>query len=278
MAISVSISPSLYHVQVIDRVFHILDLLAAAKGELGATELAGQLQLHKSTVHRLLVSLERNRFVEKNQENAKYKLGWRLFELGTLAVSRLDLYSLARPYLEVLVKKTCETAHLGIMSSGEMISIVSVEADRTLRLPTTVGRRSPLFCTSQGKAILAFSPEPVVTEIIRSIQFKVYTPNTITRAPRLREELDRIRKFGYAIDNEELEQDLRCIGAPVFNHAGEVISALSIAGPIYRVGGGHLPKLIEAVMSTARQLSAALGFQVANSAAKPRTKVRSAKR
>jgi DNA-binding IclR family transcriptional regulator len=263
-----STSPSLYHVQVIDRVFHILDLLAEVKGEMGATELAGQLNLHKSTVHRLLVTLERHRFVEKNRENAKYKLGWRLFELGTLAVSRLDLYSLARPYLETLVKKTCETAHLGIMSSGELISIVSVEADRTLRLPTTVGRRSPLFCTSQGKAILAFSPEPVATEIIRSIQFKAYTPNTITKASRLREELDRVRKCGYSIDNEELEQDLRCIGAPVLNHAGEVIAALSIAGPIYRVGGGHLPSLIEAVVSAARQLSAALGFQADRPAAK----------
>jgi len=262
----------LYRVQVIDRVFHILDLLAEAKGEMGATELAGQLHLHKSTVHRLLVTLERHRFVEKNQENAKYKLGWRLFELGTLAVSRLDLYSLARPYLEALVKKTCETAHLGIMSSGELISIVSVEADRNLRLPTTVGRRSPLFCTSQGKAILAFTPEPVASEIIRSLHFKAYTPNTITKISRLKEELDRIRRCGFAIDNEELEQDLRCIGAPVFNHAGGVIAALSIAGPIYRVGGGNLPKLIEAVQSTARLLSAALGYQQSPAATKGRKK------
>lgn len=254
---------SLYRVQVADRLFQILDLLGESKGEMGATDLATRLSLHKSTVHRLLMTLERHRFVEKNHTNAKYRLGWRLFELGTLAVSRLDLYSLARPYLEALVKKTCETAHLGIMSSGELISIVSVEADRSLRLPTTVGRRSPLYCTSQGKAILAFSPEAVASEIIRSTEMKAFTRNTITKPARLREELERIRKCGYAIDKEELEEDLRCIGAPVFNHAGEVIAALSIAGPTYRVGGVQFPKLIEAVVLASRQLSAALGFQSA---------------
>ena len=249
----------LYRVQVVDRVFQILDVLGESKSELGATELAARLDLHKSTIHRLLVSLERHRFVEKNPQTAKYKLGWHLFELGMAAVSRLDLLSLSRPYIEALVRKTCETAHLGIMSSGELLSIVSVEADRSLRLPATVGRRSPLYCTSQGKALLAFSPDDVVDGILRSTQLKAFTRNTITKPSRLRVELELIRKRGYSIDNEELEADLRCIGAPVFNHDGEVIAALSIAGPTYRVGGGHLPKLIEAVLGASRQLSAALG-------------------
>jgi DNA-binding IclR family transcriptional regulator len=147
------------------------------------------------------------------------------------------------------------------VSGGELVSIVSVEADRSLRLPTTVGRRSPLYCTSQGKAILAFYPEATATEIIRSLQFKAFTRNTITKPARLKEELERIRKCGYAIDNEELEEDLRCVGAPVFNHEGNVIAALSIAGPTYRVGGGHLPRLTEAVLGASRQLSAALGYR-----------------
>jgi len=258
----VPISPNRYRVQVVDRIFQILDVLGEVKGEMGATELAVRLNLHKSTIHRLLVSLERHHFVEKNQATAKYRLGWHLFELGMIAVSRLDLLSLSRPHLELLVKKTCETAHLGIMSSGELISILSVEADRSLRLPATVGRRSPLYCTSQGKAILAFSPESVSAGIVRSMQFKAFTRNTITKQTRLREELELIRKRGYSIDNEELEEDLRCIGAPVFNHDGEVIAALSIAGPTYRVGGGHLPKLIEAVITAARQLSTALGMRI----------------
>lgn len=254
-------SQRLYRVQVIDRIFQILDLLAEAKGELGSTDLAHQLGLHKSTVHRLMSALERHRFVEKNRENAKYNLGWRLFELGNAAASRLGLYGLARPYLAALAKKTCETAHLGIMSHGEVTSIVSVEADRSLRLPATVGRRSPLHCTSQGKAILAFSEQALAEEIIRTLDLKPLTRNTITKVARLQDELSRIRKAGYAVDNEELEEGLRCIGAPVFDHVGEVIAAVSIAGPAYRVGGGQLPRLTEAVMQTSRQLSSALGYQ-----------------
>ena len=253
-------SQRLYRVQVVDRIFQILDLLAEAKGELGATDLALQLGLHKSTVHRLMAVLERHRFVEKNRDNAKYNLGWRLFELGTAAASRLGLHGLARPYLTALAKKTCETAHLGIMSHGEVISIVSVEADRSLRLPATVGRRSPLHCTSQGKAILAFTDPAAADEIIKALDWKTFTRNTITKPARLQDELVRIRKAGYAIDNEELEEGLRCIGAPVFDHAGEVVAAVSIAGPAYRVGSGQLPGLIASVMLTARQLSTALGF------------------
>lgn len=263
-----AVPPARYRVQVIDRIFQILDLLAKAKGEMGVTEVARQLGLHKSTVHRLVATLERHRYVEKNAENAKYRLGWRLFELGTLAVSRLDLHGLARPFLASLVKETCETAHLGVMSHGELISIVSVEADRALRLPATVGRRSPLYCTSQGKAILAFSDPEVADEIIRKMTFKAFTPNTITKPLRLKDELARIRKIGYALDNEEMEEDLRCIGAPVFNHASQVIGALSIAGPAYRVSSAHLPRLSTVVMRTAAQLSAALGFRANAGAAK----------
>jgi IclR family KDG regulon transcriptional repressor len=249
-----------YRVQVIDRVFQILDLLAENKGELGATELAQQLQLHKSTVHRLLVTLEQHRFLQKNPDNAKYRLGWRLFELGTLAVSRVEIHSMARPHLEVLVKQTGETAHLGVVAGGELISIASVETDRSLRLPGTVGRRSPLYCSSQGKSILAFSTEAVAGEMIRGIQFKGFTRNTITTAARLMQELERVRKCGYALDNEEFENDLRCIGAPVFNHEGKVIAAMSIAGPTYRIGSREIPRLAAAVVLASKKLSAAMGY------------------
>jgi IclR family KDG regulon transcriptional repressor len=260
MPVNDSAADPTYRVQVIDHVFQILDLLAESKCELGATELAQRLQLHKSTVHRLLVTLEQHRFLQKNPDNAKYRLGWRLFELGTMAVSRVDLHSMARPHLEVLVKQTGETAHLGVVAGGELISIASVETDRSLRLPGTVGRRSPLYCSSQGKSILAFSPETVAAEMIRGIQFKGYTRNTITTAARLKLELERVRKCGYALDNEEFEDDLRCIGAPVFNHEGRVVAAMSIAGPSYRVGGREIPRFAAAVVSAARELSAALGY------------------
>jgi IclR family KDG regulon transcriptional repressor len=250
-----------YRIQVLDRAFRVLEVLAGADGELGATELAARSRLHKTTAHRLLVILERQRFVERNPDNAKYRLGWRLFELGSLAVSRLDLYSLAKPYVESLMEQTGETARMAVLRGGEIISLVNAESRRNVRTPSTVGRRSPLYCTSQGKAILAHLPPETAGELIRSIEFKSYTGNTITRPSRLKTELAVIRERGYAIDDEEFEDGLRCIGAPVRNHLGEVVAGLSIAGPAFRVGGEQLEHQIRAVVSVSRQLSAALGFQ-----------------
>jgi len=250
-----------YRIQVLDRAFRILDVLAEADRELGATEVAERLRLHKSTTHRLLVILERQRFIEKNTDNAKYRLGWRLFELGALAVSRLDLYSLARPYVSRLMEQTGETAHLGVIRGGELISLVNAESRRTVRTPSTVGRRAPLYCTSQGKAMLAFMPEEAAADIIRGMRFRAFTRNTITRPSRMKAELARIRELGYGVDDEEFEEGLRCIGAAVHNHAGEVIAGISIAGPAYRVGGERMREQVDAVLATARELSAALGFQ-----------------
>jgi DNA-binding IclR family transcriptional regulator len=250
-----------YRVQVMDRAFRILDVLAEQNQEIGLTELARRLCLHKSTAHRLLIMLERNRFVEKNPETAKYRLGWRLFELGTLAVTRLNVHTLARPCLERLVQITDETAHVGVLRGGELISIMNVEGSRNLRTPSTVGQRSPAYCTSQGKAIISHLPEPLAAQILRSVRMAPFTRNTITRISQLKAELARIRARGYAIDNEECEEGLRCIGAPVFNHFGEVIAAISIAGPAFRIRGRRLHEMTAAVVGAARDLSALLGYR-----------------
>jgi DNA-binding IclR family transcriptional regulator len=250
-----------YRVQVMDRAFRILDVLAEQHQEMGLTELAERLCLHKSTAHRLLIVLERNRFVEKDPATAKYRLGWRLFELGTLAVSRLDVHNLAQPCLERLVEKTHETAHVGVLRGGELISIVNVEGSRNVRTPSTVGQRSPVYCTSQGKAIMSHLPEPMAAQILRSVRLSPFTRNTITRISQLKDELARVRARGYAIDNEECEEGLRCIGAPVFNHFGEVIAAISIAGPAFRIRGRRLQEMTAAVVSAAHDLSALLGFR-----------------
>lgn len=250
-----------YRVQVLERAFHILDALAESGGELGASELAARLHLHKATVHRLLVALERQRYIERNAELPKYRLGWRLFELGAAAVSRLDLYALARPYVDRLVEETGETAHLGVLRGGEIISLVVADSRRNLRSPSTVGRRSPLYCTSQGKAMLAFLPEERAGELIRDMTMQGFTRHTITRPARLKKELVLVRKRGYAIDNEEFEEGLRCIGAPIRNHAGEPVAAISIAGPAFRVGGQRMGELVDLVTAAARELSSAMGFQ-----------------
>jgi DNA-binding IclR family transcriptional regulator len=251
---------ALYRIQVLERAFGILDLLAA-EADLDLSEVAAGVGLHKSTAHRLLMVLEGERFVERSVASGKYRLGSRLIELGLAAVSRLDLYERARPYLRELVDQTGETAHLAVLRGGEVVSLINVESRRTVRTPSTVGTRSPAHCTSLGKALLAHAAPLEVEELIRQQGLKPYTRNTITSASRLRKELRLIRERGYAVDDEEREEGLRCIGAPVWDHSGTVVAAVSIAGPSFRIRKERIPALAVPVISAAAGLSAALGYQ-----------------
>jgi DNA-binding IclR family transcriptional regulator len=250
-----------YHVQVLERVFRILDELAAGSTELPGGEIAGRVKLHRSTTHRLLAVLEKNRFVERNPENARYRLGWRLFELGIIAASRLDVYERAKPQLQRLVDETGETAHIGVLRQGEVISLLNVEGKRSVRTPATVGRRTPPHCTSQGKAILAFAGPEQIESAIDWHRFTRFTENTITDGSRFRTELALVRRRGYAVDNEEFEPGLRCIAAPVRDHTGEVIAAISIAGPSFRIGNQQIAALSRSVIGAAGRLSASLGYR-----------------
>jgi IclR family KDG regulon transcriptional repressor len=256
--------PHIYRVQVLDRAFQILDLLADEKSGVGLMEVAERLKLHKSTAHRLMMVLEWSRFVEKNSVSGKYHLGSRLMELGLSAASRLDVYEVAGPYLRALVKETGETAHLAVLRDGQVVSIVNVESSQTLRTPATVGTRTPAHCTSLGKAMLAFASQEHLDEFLHERKLEPYTRNTITSISRFKAELRAIRKRGYAIDNEEREQGLRCIGAPLRDSTGQVIAAISIAGPVFRIAEERIPALAGAVTRTAAAISASLGYRGIN--------------
>lgn len=235
--------------------------LAGEVPELGLGELAAELGLRKSTAHRLVKVLEEERFVEKSASGVKYRLGSRLIELGRAAVSRLDLYALAQPHLHELVAATGETAHLAVLRDGEVVSVTNVESRQTVRTPATVGTRSPAHCTSLGKAMLANLPATQIDEFLRQRRLKAYTPKTITLPARFREELGLIKARGYAVDDEEREEGLRCIGAPVRDHAGAVVAAVSIAGPSYRIKAERTKALAVPVLRAAARISAALGFR-----------------
>ena len=247
-----------YHIQVRERTSRILEELADGSEEMAPIE--KRVNLHRSTTHRLPAILEQNRFVEPTPANARYRLGWRLFELGMIAASRLGLNERAKPRLPELVKETGETAHIGILRQGEVISLLNVEGERSVRTPATVGRRTPLHCTSQGKAILAFAPPEQVEAALSQYRFTEYTPNTITERERFETELKLVRRRGYAADNEEFEKGLRGHGVPVRDHSGEAIAAISTAGPSFRIAGPHIPALSKRVMAAAGRLAASMGY------------------
>ena len=151
-----SLQRSTYRVQVLERAVDILQVLADDSRGLGAGEVAERLSLHKSTIHRLLRVLDHHRLIRRNSETGKYALGLRLFELGNRAVKGLRLRDQAQPHLEQLVRETGETAHICVLDGGDVVSIAYAEGPRSLRMPATVGRRTPAYRSAVGKAMLAF--------------------------------------------------------------------------------------------------------------------------
>lgn len=249
-----------YHIQVLDRAFGLLDQLAEHRDGLSLTELAGRMDLHKSTAHRLIMVLESNRAVERDSNSGKWCLGSRLSQLGMSALSRRELYSVSMGALRDLVEETGETAHLGVIRDGEVVSLCHAESTQSVRTPLTVGERTPIHCTSLGKAMLAFWGPMEIEAFLRGRIFKARTRNTVTGSLRLKQDLRVTRTRGYSIDDEEFEEGLRCIGAPVRDASGLVVAAVSIAGPTFRVTDARVPAIGAAVAEAARSISAQLGY------------------
>jgi IclR family acetate operon transcriptional repressor len=248
-----------YRIQAIERAVAILNAFTPEAPELGVTELAERLELHKSTVHRFLVNLEAAGLVERNPRTARYRLGLRIFELGGLVLQQMNLWDEALPFLEGLVRDSGETGHLAVLDGGEAIYIEKVEARRALRIPSAMGRGYPAHATSLGKVLLANLPPAAADEVLAERGLARYTPNTITDPDGLRDELARIRDAGYAVDNEEYDEGLRCIGAPIHDHTGQVVAALGIGGPVTRVTPARVEPLAELVRAAAKGLSRRLG-------------------
>jgi DNA-binding IclR family transcriptional regulator len=185
-----------------------------------------------------------------------------LIELGDRAVARLKLSERAAPFLRTLASQTGEGAHVTILSGVEMLSIAHVEGRWSLQSLTRTGQKTLLPCTAAGKAMLAFLPEDACDDLLARVPLKRYTPRTIVKPSALKLELQRVRAAGYAVDDEELEEGLRCVSAPVFDHQGHVIASLSMAAPVFRLRKERLPHVGRLVMAAARGLSADLGSQI----------------
>ena len=265
-----------YKVQVLDRACGLLQALADDHTGLAVPELSAKMRLHRSTVYRLLVVLERNRLVSKSTAHGKYCLGLRFFELANKAVSQLHLPRLARHSLEMLVAETGETGHLCILDQGEVLYLEKVEGSHTLRVPSIVGQRYPINCGASGKALIAFLPESEVDELLKKHPLRSFTRKTITTAAQLKARLQVIRSVGYSIDDEEFEEGLKCIGAPVRDYSGRVVAAISIDGPIFRLTNKKIPVLARSVVRVAERLSAEFGYRVGQYEAAQRVPVATA--
>jgi DNA-binding IclR family transcriptional regulator len=247
-------------VQVLDRTIAVLQSVADSDTDLAAAEIARQLRLHKSTVHRLLAVLEHYRLIKKGSDGS-YRLGTRLIELGESAMARLKLSEHALPFLRDLAKQTGEGGHVTILSGTEMLSIATVEGRWSLQSLARTGQRTQIHCTAAGKAVLAFLSDEACNDLIGKLTLVRNTRHTITKPAALKMELMHVRAAGYAVDDEEFEEGLRCVGAPVFDHRGHVIASISMAAPVFRLRKERVPQVARLVMAAARGLSEDLGYQ-----------------
>lgn len=254
-------NPTLYRVQVLDRACDILECIAANGPELGVSEITLDLGLSKSTVHRLLSALEHREYVRRVPATSRYRLGLKLLELGKKVGEADGLVANAGAYLAQLVEETGETAHLGVLRGGEVVSLCAVESPQNLRTPATVGRRTAAHSSSLGKCMLADLNADELQLALGHLDMKPFTSSTIVTEQGLIKELEKVRRLGFAVDDEEFERGLKCVGAPVRDESGRVKAALSIAGPASRLGRDVMKDRASAVMRIAGELSAVLGYR-----------------
>jgi Transcriptional regulator len=256
--IAAPVSPR-YRIQAIERAVAILNAFTVDDPELGVTELAEKVGLHKSTVHRFMVNLDAAGLVERNQRTGRYRLGLHIFELGGLVMQQMNLWDEALPFLEGLVRDTGETGHLAVLDGGEAIYIERVEARRALRVPSAIGRGYPAHATNLGKVLLADLPRERVAEIVIEKGLASYTPNTITDPDALDAELERIRQRGYAIDDEEDTDGVFCVGSAVFDRSAHCLGAVSITGLKLDLPAWRIEQVGQIVRDHANRISTLLG-------------------
>ena len=248
----------IYRIKVLHKVFRLLDLFISEEvEELAPPEITEKLGYSQPTVFRIISNLEEEGYLEKNLETGKYRLGMRLFFLGTRVKPYHFLKNAARPLLSKLHQQTGETVHLAVLHRYQVLYLDKIQSSHTVRVVMSqVGSKLPAHCSGVGKVLLAHLSMDGVKEAVEETGLPAFTVNTITTWNRLREELENICQQGFAIDNEEIEIGLKCVAAPVFiDH--QVVAALSVSIPRERFDQAG-PDLPQVVMKTAQELSAVL--------------------
>jgi len=245
-------------VQSVDRALTILDILAR-HGELGVTEIADSLGVHKSTAFRLVSVLEQHRLVEQLSERGKYRLGFGVVRLASATTARMNLAEESRPFCRQLAAEFNETVNVAVLDTDAAVNIAQEQGQATVSVQNWIGKRTPLHATSSGKVLLAWAASPQVLEALADALTR-YTPHTITSSAALRTELDRVRGLGWACTEEELEIGLNAVAAPIRGPGGTALAAISISGPSYRLTAPSFPSIAARLQSCAVEISAQLGY------------------
>ena len=248
-----------YTVASVNKALDILEHLAV-NGETGVTELADRTQSTKSQVFRLLYTLEQRGFVHKDPLSRRYRLGYRNLYIGDQTKGQLDIVRLSQPLLEELADISGENAHLVTREGYRSVCVALSESSQPLRLYAQVGRRGPLHAGGASKVLLAYAPAEVRNEVLTG-DLEIFTPSTITDPQRLENIISEIKKTGLHVSQDDLDAGAFSIGTPVHDHSGEVTAALSVAGPVSRLGPVRRAELSELVKAYGEKISETLGWR-----------------
>lgn len=245
--------------QSVSRALAIISRLAEHDDGLGLTSLSKELGLATSTVHRLLTTLQHERFVRFNDAKGIWQIGIQAFIVGSRFLGARDIVDVARPHMEDLMEAAGETTNLATADQGEIVYLAQVECRQLMRTLAKTGTRVAMHCSAVGKALLAHLPDDEVVKILRNRGLPRVTERTLTSIEALQSDLQQVRAHGFAMDDEEHAVGLRCIAAPVFDERGGVAAAVSLSGPKVRLTEQRIEPLAEMVVETGRKITQAYG-------------------
>jgi len=244
-------------VQVIERMFTLIDILASRENAMSLKDISDKAGLHASTAHRILNDLVSGRFVDRPQAG-NYRLGMRLLELGNLVKNRLNFRDAALEQMRELHRITQQPVNLSMRQGDEIVYVERAYSERSgMQVIRAIGGRAPLHLTSVGKLFLAADEPQKIRGYATRTGLSGHTKNSLTQLPELEKELAKVRRETYATDNEELELGVRCMAAGIFDDQGKLVAGLSISAPASRLDEAWLPKL----MATAAEISSHLGYR-----------------
>jgi DNA-binding IclR family transcriptional regulator len=248
------------------RVLEIFELLSENPGGLTIQEISTMLKIPQSSTFSLVQTLSSKSYLHL-LNSKKYRLGHKLIAIGTSVLESLDMHTVAQPFLQELMEQVRETVFMAALLDGEMVYVLKIDSNRSIRTNAQIGSRKPLYCTGLGKSFLANMSSDEVSKVLSHNQFEGYTKNTVTDMNELQLQLQSFRQLGYSIDDEEIEEGLSCFAAPIFNWENKNIAAISVAGPKERVFG-QKDYIVKSLLETADLISKNFGYKGALTAAR----------
>lgn len=250
-----------YPIKILNKTLIILEAFLNGKSDfLSIRELSEKLGIFPSTIHRILDNLLYWGYIEHDPITKKYTLGLKTVKLGMAKLNNISVVKEANPYLKELVNECNETVHLGVIKDGEIFNLFMKESDQSIRMTSQLGRKFPIYATSLGKVFLAFLSSIERDNILNTLKFQKLTKDTIDNIQDLEKELKKIKKQGFAINNGETEKGIYCIAAPILNYHGNIIAAISICGPFYRINKKKRVVLKNLVIETSKKISNRLEY------------------